>query len=153
QHHEIGAVDRRLGVGGGPDGRRQQQVGVVLLVAPGGLDLLGDLGAPGPERDLGAGVGENLRERGTPRAGGEHRRPADGDHGTSRVAGAAGSTTPTPSAPGPLASAAPSGPAASGPASSGAAPFAPTPRRPAELGAGGGSSPRISPTIRRSTDM
>src|SRR5215475_8374432 len=135
----------------------------------GPIDHLGDLGPARPQRDVGTRIRENLGKCRAPGAGGQHRRPANRDHGAS--ARAAGSTASSPSSPlASLATSLPTSPDVPEPlVSARSVDTTSSPestrsldttrsavlldRRPAELGAGGGVSPRIPPTIWRNTSM
>ncbi len=79
EHHEVGVAHRFEHVGGGGEVARErdagQVVGVLVPLADRGRQLL----APGPQHDVGAGVGEHLAEGGPPRPGAEDGRAGHAD--------------------------------------------------------------------------
>ena len=70
--HLLGAREGEVEPARGAHAQREVHAGKVVAVALGLLDLAGDLGPPRPHDDVGAAVGEDLRERRAPAAGAEH---------------------------------------------------------------------------------
>src|SRR5690606_18305444 len=69
EHDDVGPAQGFGGVAGGRDAFGEGDVREVFGVAPVLVDGGGDLGAPRPERDGRARVGEDLGEHGAPRSG------------------------------------------------------------------------------------
>ena len=78
QQHRARAGQRFGGVAGGADRLRQLGIAEIAGVAVGVVDLVGELGTAGPQRDVVAGIGQHLGQRRPPRTGPHHRRL---DHG------------------------------------------------------------------------
>ncbi len=82
QDDDLGVGERLLAISRGPDRLRQLDIRQVLRVGVRVVDLVRDLGPAPPQRDVGAGIGQDLGERRTPAA--RHPSPRPASCGTAR---------------------------------------------------------------------